>query len=110
MSQYVLTPRATVTCPHGGTASTTPSATRVLVDGEAPLRMSDASTIAGCSFTVGTAPSPCLRIQWTMPPVQVSFEGSEPLTHTTVGLCVNAAGAPQGTVTISGFQTRVTVR
>lgn len=110
MSQYVLTPRATIMCPHGGTATVTPTATRVSVDGEAPLRTGDVSTVAGCGFTVGTAPSPCVRVEWVLPPLRVEIEGAAPLTHTTVGLCLNGPGAPQGTAVISGFQTRVTVQ
>ena len=110
MSQYVLTPRATIMCPHGGTATVTPTATRVRVDGEAPLRAGDVSTIAGCPFSVASSPSPCLRIEWTFPALRVRIEGAAPLTHTTVGLCLNGPGAPQGIALVSGFQTRVTAR
>lgn len=110
MTQFILTPRATIMCPHGGSATVTPTAARVRVDGDPPLRMGDVSTIAGCPFTIGTAPSPCVRIEWMMPAARVSIEGAAPLTHTTVGLCISAASAPQGTALISGFQTRVTAQ
>lgn len=110
MSQYVLTSRATITCPHGGSVTVTPTATRVRVDGDPPLRVGDVGTIADCPFTVGTTASPCLRPEWTLPSTRVRAEGTAVLTHTSVGLCMSAANLPQGTALISGFQTRVTVQ
>ena len=108
MSQFVLTSRATIMCPHGGTATVVPTAVRTAVDGDPPLRDSDVSTVAGCAFNVSGAPSPCVRIEWMVPATRVSFEGAAPLLHTSVGMCMSGAGAPQGTAIISGFQTRVT--
>lgn len=110
MSQYVLTSRATIMCPHGGSATVTPTAVRAAVDGDPPLRTGDISTIAGCAFNVSGAPSPCVRIEWMLPATRVTIEGAAPLLHTSVGLCTSGAGAPQGTAIISGFQTRVTAR
>jgi hypothetical protein len=109
MSQFVLTTRATIMCPHGGTVTVTPTATRVTVDGDPPLRVGDAGTIAGCPFTIGTTPSPCVRPEWTLPSTRVTVEGAAVLTHTSVGLCMSGANVPQGTAVISGFQTRVSV-
>lgn len=110
MSQYVLTTRATIMCPHGGSMTVTPTATRVTVDGDPPLRMGDVGTIAGCAFTIGTTPSPCLRPEWMMPSTRVRVEGAAVLTHASVALCLSAANVPQGTAIVSGFQTRVTVQ
>ena len=110
MSQYVLTTRATIMCPHGGTVTITPTATRVSVDGDPPLRMGDAGIIAGCPFTIGTTPSPCVRPEWMLPSTRVRIEGAAALTHTSVGLCLSGASVPQGPATISGFQTRVSVQ
>lgn len=110
MSRFVLTTRATIMCPHGGTATVMPSAVRTAVDGDPPLRMGDVATIAGCAFNVGGSPSPCVRIEWMLPSSRVTIEGAAPLLHTSVGLCVSGANAPQGTAVISGFQTKVTAR
>jgi hypothetical protein len=110
MGNFVLTSRATIMCPHGGSATVTPTAVRVAVDGDPPLRLGDVSTVAGCPFTVGSAPSPCVRIEWTMPAARVTIEGAAPLTHASVGLCMSGASAPQGTALITGFQTRVTAQ
>lgn len=110
MGSYVLTSRATIMCPHGGSATVTPTSVKVAIDGDPPLRLGDVSTIAGCPFTIGTTPSPCVRIEWMMPAARVTVEGAAPLTHTSVGLCLSGASAPQGTALVSGFQTRVSVQ
>jgi hypothetical protein len=104
---HLLDASATLMCPHGGTVTVTPRATRVSLGGAPPLLADDVATIAGCALNVSGAPSPCLRVQWTMPAAQVSVESSPVLLSSSVGLCLNAAGAPQGTVLASGFQTRV---
>lgn len=104
---YLLDAGATITCPHAGTASVTPRATRVSLGGQPPLLVDDVVTISGCSFNVSGSPSPCLQVQWQMPATRVTVESSAVLLDTSVGLCVNAASAPQGTAQVSGFQTRV---
>jgi hypothetical protein len=110
MSSYILTTRASILCPHGGTVTMTPTAVRVAVDGDPPLRIGDLGTIAGCPFTIGSTPSPCVRTEWMMPANRVTVEGAAVLTHTSVCLCISAASAPQGTAVISNFQTRATAR
>lgn len=110
MSQFVLSTRASIMCPHGGTVSMTPTAVRVTVDGDPPLRLGDVGTIAGCPFTVGTTPSPCVRTEWMMPANRVTVEGAQVLIHTSVCLCISGASVPQGTAIISGFQTKVTAQ
>lgn len=110
MTQFILNAGATITCPHGATVTMTPTATRVTVDGDQPLRVGDVGTIAGCPFTIGTTPSPCTRTEWKMPANRVSVEGAAVLLHTSVALCLNAAGAPQGTALVNGFQTKVTAQ
>ncbi len=110
MSQYILNAGASIMCPHGGTVTMIATATRVTVDGDQPLRMGDKGTIAGCPFTIGNTPSPCMRTEWTMPAKQVTVEGAEALLHTSVAKCLSGAGAPQGTAVISGYQTKVTAR
>lgn len=107
MPGYVLDAGTMITCPHGGRATVAPRATRVMLTGSPPLLADDSSTIAACPFTVSGAPSPCLRLQWTMPATRVTVESSPVLLSSSVALCVNAASAPQGTALVTGFQTRV---
>ena len=104
---YLLDAGAAITCPHGGTGAATPSATRVTLGGKPPLLVDDIVTISGCSLNVSGAPSPCLQVQWQMPAMRVKVESKAVLLDSSVGLCVNAASAPQGTALVSGFQTRV---
>ena len=107
MPDFLIDAGATITCPHGGTAAVAPRVTRVSLGGKPPLLVDDVATIAGCAFNVSGAPSPCLRIQWMLPATRVSAESSPVLLSSSVGLCLNAAGAPQGTALVTGFQTRV---
>lgn len=105
---FLLDAGATITCPHFGTGSVTPRATRVRLGGKPPLLEDDIVTIAGCSLNVSGAPSPCLQVQWQLPAMRVKVESSAVLLDSSIGLCVNAANAPQGTALVTGFQTRVT--
>ena len=107
MPGFLLDAGASIMCPHGGTGAPSPSSTRVKLGGKPPLLVNDLVSIAGCAFNVSGAPSPCLRVQWVMPATRVRAEGSPVLLSSSVGLCVNAAGAPQGTALVSGFQTKV---
>jgi|RhiMethySRZTD1v2_1073278.scaffolds.fasta_scaffold552842_2 hypothetical protein len=107
MPGYLLDSGTTIMCPHGGQVSVVPRAACVTLGGKAPLLVDDVATIAGCSFNVSGSPSPCLRVQWQMPATRITIESSAPLLSSSIGLCLNAAGAPQGTAIVSGFQTRV---
>jgi len=107
MGAYILDSATSILCPHGGQASVTPSAKQVKLGGNPPLLEGDTATISGCSFNVSGSPSPCTRVQWMMPAQRTKVESGAPLLSTSVGLCMNAAGAPQGTAVLSGFQTKV---
>lgn len=98
---------ATITCPHGGTGTPIATATRVAVGGKPPLLATDTVVIAGCGFNVSGAPSPCLQVQWVMPSTRLQVQQTPVVLSSSVGLAVNAAGAPQGPITLAGFQTRV---
>jgi hypothetical protein len=104
---YILDAGATITCPHGGQVTVTPRSTKVHLGGKPPLLVDDTAVVAGCAFNVSGAPSPCLRVQWLLPATKVTAESSPVLLSSSVGLCLNAGGAPQGTALVSGFQTRV---
>jgi hypothetical protein len=79
----------------------------VSLGGKPPLLVDDTAVIAACPFNVSGAPSPCLSVQWALPAVRVTVDSSPVLLSSSVALCMNAAGAPQGTALVSGFQTRV---
>lgn len=109
MPGFLLDGGTSIACPHGGRATVPPRSPRVSLGGQPPYVVDDfaAPAIAGCAFTVGGAPSPCLRLQWLAPATRVTVGGSPVLLSSSVGLCLNAAGAPQGTAIVSGFQTKV---
>lgn len=107
MGAFLVDAGATIVCPHGGQVKVVPSATRLTLSGMSPLTVSDIATISGCSFNVSGAPSPCLTVEWLAPATRVTVEGAAPVLSSSVGLCKNAASAPQGTAIVAGFQTRV---
>jgi hypothetical protein len=104
----ILDTGCTIQCPHGGQATLTTANSKVQVGGNYALLATDMLTISGCTFTVppGT-PMPCLTIQWSAPATKVMVTKQPVLLDSSVGLCINAAGAPQGTATVSGPQTKV---
>jgi hypothetical protein len=95
-------------CPHGGSVSAATSNTRVKAGGDFVLRSSDTFTIAGCPFTLPPAtPHPCVQVQWSLPSQHSQAAGDFALTEQSVGLCVAADQAPQGTVQIVFTQPKV---
>jgi hypothetical protein len=104
---YVLDAGTTIMCPHGGQVAAVPATARVRLSGQPPLVVSDTFTVAACPLNISGSPSPCVRVNWLLPAMRVRMQGVAPLLSTSVGLCVNAAGAPQGTALVTGFQTRV---
>ena len=104
---FLLDAPTQVICPHGGQGVATPSNSKVLLGGNPALVVSDQVTIAGCSFNISGAPSPCMSVQWQAPATRVTIGGTAALLSTSVALCTNAASAPQGPGTLSGFQTKV---
>lgn len=94
-------------CPHGGTVQCMTSNTRVSAASDFVLRQSDTFLIAGCPFVIGTAPHPCVQVQWVVPVAQSQTQGDFNLNETSVGLCVAADQAVQGTVLINSTQPRV---
>lgn len=91
----MLTTSSVVMCPHGGMAQLFSSQADALVDGAPVLLQSDMHPVAGCPFAP-VAPSPCVLIQWVSGATQTSIRGTPVLLQTSVGLCLNAFGAPQG--------------
>jgi hypothetical protein len=102
-----LTTAATVLCSHGGTATLLSSNARVRA-GAAVLLESDVHLVAGCALSGATPPNPCVRIEWTAGAGSVKVGGTKALVQSSVGKCLNAAGAAQGVaIVVPGqFQAR----
>ena len=105
----LLNTASVLMCPHGGTLSAITSNTRVNVGGAPAVRASDTFTIAGCPFTLPSAtPSPCVSVQWISPDTRSQAMSDFTLSEASVGLCLAATQAPQGTVLITTTQEQVT--
>lgn len=105
----LITTGSVLMCPHGGTVKGVPTA-QVTAGGEPILTAGDTFTIAGCPFVVGTAPHPCMTVEWVQPALQSSAGGNATLTAESVGLCKAADQAVQGTVMVQFTQARVAGR
>ncbi len=102
----LLTSASSMMCPHGGTVTATPGSTRANA-GAPVLRASDTFVIAGCTFQVSGAPSPCVSVNWVQTATRVKHGGALVLNQASIGLCLAATQAPQGTVLINSTQTQV---
>jgi hypothetical protein len=109
MSGHALTTGSTMMCPHGGSVSATTSNSKVKADAYL-VTQSDTFTISGCSFTLPSGtPSPCTKVQWVMGDMRVMV-GGPTLSESSVGLCLSAAMIPQGPVSISNTQSKVSTQ
>src|SRR6266545_3729677 len=98
---------ATLMCPHGGTVSIVTSNARAKGGGGYLVTQSDIFLVAGCAFNVAGAPSPCVTVKWMAADTAVTVGGAPTLSQGSVGLCLNAAQAPQGPVVIAATQPQV---
>jgi hypothetical protein len=99
----LLTASSTMMCPHGGTVTAVPGQTQAIA-GAPVLCSSDSCTIAGCAFNISNVPSPCVTVQWVQAAARVQAGGNPVLNEASVGLCLAATQAPQGTVLIAATQ------
>jgi hypothetical protein len=106
----LLTTASQLMCPHGGTVTVVTSNTRSTAGGSAVVRSTDTFTVAGCVFTLATVPHVCVRVQWVQPAAQSRAGGDFTLTQQSVGLCLAADQAPQGTDQVVATQPRVSGR
>lgn len=102
-----LTPAATILCPHGGRATIMPAAPRVLAGGQPVAVLADPTLVAGCAFTVGPKPQPCVKVTWLAGALRVLAGGQAVLVQSATGLCQSAEQIPQGPPVIAAAQTRV---
>lgn len=106
MGGPALTTASTLMCPHGGAVTGISSGPRASA-GATVLRAADTFVIAGCPFVLpGGAPSPCVRVQWTIADTRVTVAGAPTISSGSVGLCMNPASVPQGPVQVMSTQTR----
>jgi hypothetical protein len=91
-----------ILCPHGGQAILVTDNMTLLADGAPALLETDVPAIVGCPFTPGSTYSPCVQIEWRSAAEMLSVGKAGVVLETSVGFCVNAAGAPQGTAVIMG--------
>lgn len=103
MPGFLLHQGATVMCLHSGQAQPTAPNPRVKVGGQMIVTQTTTYTIAGCPFTVGPSPSPCVTAQWVMAATRVKAGGAPVLLQDSQAVC-----APNGTgVNILVTQVRV---
>jgi hypothetical protein len=96
----------TVSCPHGGRASYLPTSPRANLSGQPAATVAGTWLIAGCPFTVGTKPQPCVTIRWVTPAARVTVAGSPVVTQASTGLCLSAEQVPQGPPLVTVVQQR----
>src|SRR6185436_14116160 len=97
---------AAAICPHGGQVTVISSNARVLVSGMPVATLADQYVVAGCVFTVGPKPQPCIKAQWLVPAVRVLINGQPAILQTSTGLALSAEQIPQGPPTIVSTQPR----
>lgn len=103
----LLTTASMLMCPHGGTVQIISANTQVMAGGEFVARSSDTFIIAGCTFNISGTPNPCVQVQWVQTVEQSQTLGDFNLNESSVGLCLAATQAPQGTVLINSTQSQV---
>ena len=103
----LLTTASTLQCPHGGSVVPVTSNATTQVSGVFAITAADTLTIAGCPFTIGPNPHPCTTVQWVSTETKSTVGGNPTLGEDSVGLCVAADQAPQGTVMITAGQSKV---
>jgi len=102
----LLTTSSVLMCPHGGTVSAASSNTKAKA-GDFIVRPSDTFTIAGCPFTLPSGtPHPCMTVQWVKSTLRCKAAGDFALAQDSIGMCLAADQAPQGTVLIQSTQPR----
>jgi len=99
----ILHSGATVLCMHGGQATATAPMPRVKVGGQPVATQPSPWTVAGCPFTTGTNPMPCVTAQWVSAATRVRAGGLPLLLSDSQAVC-----APNGTgVNVVATQVRV---
>ena len=103
----LLNTSTSMMCPHGGTVQAISSNTRARAGGDFILRSTDTFTIAGCPLNIAGALHPCIQARWVQTALRSKAVNNPTLTDESVGLCVAADQAVQGTVQITVTQQNV---
>jgi len=107
MPGQIVNVGATAMCPHGGQVSIVSSNTRVMLGGQPAATFADTFVIAGCAFTVGPKPQPCVKVQWLVPAARVLVNKQPVILQNSTGLCLSAEQIPQGPPNVVVTQLRV---
>ena len=91
-------------CLHAGQAMATVPNPRVRVSGQPTLQQPNPWTIAGCPFTTGGNPMPCVTAQWVTAATRVLSGGTPLLLQDSQAVCT-----PNGTGVII-LQTQMRVK
>ena len=83
---------ATVLCQHGGQATATAPNPRVKLGGQPVATQTAPWTVAGCPFTTGSGPLPCVTAQFVTASLRVRAGGAPVLLSDSQAVCV-----PNGT-------------
>jgi hypothetical protein len=102
----LLTTADILLCPHGAPVQAVPAGQQVSAGGATVLSAADSFVIAGCPFTIGPVPHPCVTVTWAATNTGSTAGGAATLSTDSVGLAVGADQAVQGPVSISPVQTR----
>lgn len=106
MAGSILQLGCTIMCQHGGTATVTNTNMRVTLGGNPALLATDMYTITGCMFAPGGTAHPCVTVRWTTPSQRLAVGGKPVVLDTSAGQCIAADGGIQGSVILTGVQTR----
>jgi uncharacterized Zn-binding protein involved in type VI secretion len=104
MPGFILHSGATVLCLHGGQASPTALSPHVRVGGQPVTTQSAPYSVAGCPFTPGTNPLPCVTAQFITAATRVRAGGLPVLLQDSQAVCT-----PNGTG-VNTLVTQVRVR
>jgi hypothetical protein len=110
MPGRVLTTGSQIKCPHGGSAILFTANARVRGSSGYVLLETDVHPVVGCAFTIGTKPSPCVRIEWKAGATQVSVDHRPALVESSIGTCYSPESAPQGLAVIVSAEPKVSAR
>lgn len=111
MAGSTLNVSASLQCPHGGQVRVSPVQRVAKAGGSLMATSGEVFTIAGCPFQLpGPTPSPCVRIRWLISDSRVKVAGQRTLSQGSTGLCLSAAGVPQGPVVIAQTQKQVSTQ
>lgn len=102
----LLTTASSMMCPHGGQVQAVSSNTRAKA-GTPILCATDTFTIVGCPLNISGAPHPCVTVQWVKTNQLGKAGGDFMLAADSIGLCLAADQAPQGSVIVSNTQPTV---